>query len=267
VTGLPEMEGGWDELFDESYMFLYAPSFSEHRTRGEAEAAAGVAGVEPGAEILDCPCGFARHALVLAEASYRVTGADRSEVQLAEAERRRGGAQWPRLVHADYRELPFPEASFDAVLCLFTSLGYLGRDGDVAVLSEFRRVLRPGGAMVIETMHRDRVARIFQARDWDRHPDGGLILRERELDLVAGTVSNHQLYIPAEGERVSRRFVVHVYTVSEWVAMVREAGFSEVECFGGWEGASPSAEARLVLRGRRGEGRGLAGRRAPPGPT
>lgn len=37
----------------------------------------------------------------------------------------------------DYRDLPFADASFDAVLCLFTSLGYLERDGDVGVLVEF----------------------------------------------------------------------------------------------------------------------------------
>ncbi|MDQ3720240.1 MAG: class I SAM-dependent methyltransferase [Actinomycetota bacterium] len=249
-VSLPEMEGGWDELFDERYTLFYPPSFSEGRTGAEAEGAARLAEVPAGAEILDCPCGYARHALVLAEAGYRVTGADRSQVQLAEAERRRGAADWPRLVRADYRELPFPDASFDAVLCLFTSLGYLDQAGDVGVLSEFRRVLRPGGALIVETMHRDRLARVFQPRSWETHPDGGLILRERKFDSVAGTLSNHQLYIPDEGERVSRQFVVYVYTVTEWVAMVREAGFDEVEPLGGWRGGSPSSDARLVLRAR-----------------
>lgn len=249
-TDLPEMEGGWDELFDESYRLFYATAFTEERTRFEAEAAAGLAAVEPGAEILDCPCGFARHSIVLAEAGYRVTGVDRSQAQLAEAQRRCGAAEWPRLVRGDYRRLPFADASFDAVLCLFTSLGYLDRDGDVAVLAEFRRVLRRGGALVVETMHRDRLARIFAPRDWESHPDGGLILRERHFDALEGTVSNQQLYVPEEGERVARRFVVHVYTVTEWVAMAREAGFENVECFGGWQGAPTSPEARLVLRAR-----------------
>jgi ubiquinone/menaquinone biosynthesis C-methylase UbiE len=246
--GLPEMEGGWDELFDESYLRLYEPFQSEERARSEALAAASLAAAPEGGDVLDCPCGFARHSLVLAEAGYRVTGVDRSEAQLAEAKRRRGEAEWPRLLRADYRELPLPDASFDAVLCLFTSLGYLDRDGDVAVLEEFRRVLRPGGALVVETMHRDRLVRIFQPRDWDSDGEGGLILRERELDVTAGTVSNHQLYIPLEGERISRSFVVRLYTIGEWVAMAREAGFAEVECFGGWEAAPPSVTARLMLR-------------------
>ena len=247
---LPAMDGGWDELFDETYLRLYVPFIDEERARPEAEAAASLAAVPQGGEILDCPCGFGRHSGVLAQAGYRVTGVDRSEVQLAEAERRCGTADWPRLVRADYRQLPFADASFDAVLCLFTSLGYLPREGDVGVMSEFRRVLRPGGALVVETMHRDRLARIFQARDWDPDDDGGVVLRERDFDIAAGTVSNHQVYIPAAGERISRRFVVRVYTAGEWAAMAREAGFTRVECFGGWDGGPPSVTARLVLRAR-----------------
>lgn len=242
------MKGGWDEVFDESYVLFYGPFAGEERARADAEGAARLAAVPQGGEVLDCPCGFGRHALVFADLGYQVTGADRSETQLAEAERRRGAVPWPRLVRADYRALPFADDSFDAVLCLFTSLGYLERDEDVGVLAEFRRVLRPGSSLVVETMHRDRLARIFQARDWEAHPDGAVILREREFDLVAGMVANRQVYIPPEGERIVRRFVVRADTVGEWVAMARAAGFSEIECFGGWEGAPPSPQARLVLR-------------------
>ena len=245
---MPPMESGWDELFDETYLTTYGPLLEEERTRVEAEGAVRVAAVEPGAELLDCPCGFARHSLVLAELGYRVTGADRSEVQLAEARRRTGDAAWPRLVRADYRELPFEDESFDAVLCLFTSLGYLDRSGDMRVLSEFRRVLRPRGALVIETMHRDRLARIFLSRTWDRLPDGGLFLQQHEADWVSGTVSTEHLYVPPEGERVTRRFVHRGYTATEWVAMLREARFDELECFGGWDGERVSPEARLVIR-------------------
>jgi SAM-dependent methyltransferase len=139
---LPEM-GTWDSVFDETYLETYLPSVDPERTHAEALGAASLAELEPGAEVLDCPTGFGRHALVLAEEGYRVTGLDRSETLLAEAVRRRGETEWPRFVRGDYRELPFEDASFDAVLNLFSSLGYLGRDGDLGVLREFRRVLRP----------------------------------------------------------------------------------------------------------------------------
>ena len=86
---LPEM-GTWDSVFDETYLATYLPSADPDRTRAEALGAASLAELEPGAEVLDCPTGFGRHALVLAEEGYRVTGLDRSEALLAEAARRRG---------------------------------------------------------------------------------------------------------------------------------------------------------------------------------
>lgn len=181
---------------------------------------------------------------------YRITGVDRSLAQLEEAERRRGTQASPRLVQADYRELPFADASFDAAFCLGGWLGYLPRAGDVSVLAEFRRVLRPGGALVFERTHRDSVARSSHDRSWTRLPDGALLLRERTFDLVAGTVENHQLHITAEGERNSRRYVGHMHTATEWVAMVREASFTQVECFGDWEQSPPALDAHLVVRAR-----------------
>ena len=177
--------GDWDGVFDETYLQTYLPSVDPERTRAEALGAAELAGVEPGAEILDCPTGFGRHALVLAEEGYRVTAWTAPPTLLAEAESRRGAAEWPRLVRGDYRELPFEDASFDAVFNLFSSLGYLERDEDVGVLREFRRVLRPGRALVMETAHRDGFARFaqpFARRTWDRLPDGSLYLEERTPD-------------------------------------------------------------------------------------
>jgi SAM-dependent methyltransferase len=103
--------GDWDAVFDETYLLTYLPFVDDERTRAEALGAAKLAGLEQGAEILDCPCGFGRHSLVLTEAGYEVTGLDRSETLLAEAERRRGEREWPRLVRGDYRELLFADAS------------------------------------------------------------------------------------------------------------------------------------------------------------
>jgi len=244
--------GDWDAVFDETYLRTYLPFVDEERTRAEALGAVRLAGVEPGAEVLDCPTGFARHALALVEAGYRVTGLDRSETLLAEAERRRGDAEWPRLVRGDYRELPFADASFDAVLDLFTSLGYLERDEDVGVLRELRRVLRPGGALIVETGHRDALARSLAQRRWDRLPDGSLFLQEHEVDWVAGTNAALHLVVTPEGERIERRFVHRFYSVKEWAGMLREAGFTDVDAFGSWDGDTPATPEgwRLILRAR-----------------
>src|SRR6266545_3326815 len=95
----------FDRLFDEGYLSVYAPRQEPEQSEEEALAAVRLAGCEQGAEILDCPCGFGRHSVVLARAGYRVTGADRSEALLAEAKRRVEGVEI-ELVQADYRDLP-----------------------------------------------------------------------------------------------------------------------------------------------------------------
>ena len=100
-----------------------------------------LAGCPEGGDVLDAPCGFGRHSVPLARAGYRVVGADRSQVLLDEAAARR--RRRPKLVQADYRELPFADASFDAALNLFSSIGYLGDEEDTKALAEIRRVLRP----------------------------------------------------------------------------------------------------------------------------
>ena len=247
--------GEWDSVFDDTYLQTYLPLADPDRTRAEALGAASLAELEPGAEILDCPTGFGRHALVLADEGYRVTGLDRSPALLAEAERRRGDAEWPRLVRGDYRELPFEDASFDAVLNLFSSLGYLERDGDVGVLREFRRVLRPERSLIVESAHRDgfaRFARPSAVRTWDRLPDGSLYLEERTPDWAAGTIDTYRLIVSPTNERVERPYVLHFYSAKEWVEMLREAGFAEVDVFGAWDAVTPiSPDAwRLVIRAR-----------------
>src|SRR6266496_1040173 len=101
----------FDSIFDEAYLEMYAPRHEPEQTEAEALGAVGVAEVEPGAAVLDCPCGFGRHAIVLARQGYKVTGSDRSQVLLDEARRQAGDTEL-ELVQADYRELPFEDASF-----------------------------------------------------------------------------------------------------------------------------------------------------------
>ena len=247
--------GSWDSVFDETYLQTYLPSADPDRTRAEALGAASLAELQPGAEILDCPTGFGRHALALAEEGYRVTGLDRSEALLVEAEKRKGGAQSPRFVRGDYRELPFEDSSFDAVFNLFSSLGYLGREGDVGVLGEFRRVLRPTGALIVETAHRDGFARFsqpFMRRTWDRLPDGSLYLEERTPDWEAGTIATDRLIVSPTGERVERPYVLHVYSAKEWLEMLAAAGFEEARTFAAWDGSAQATPDtwRLILRAR-----------------
>jgi ubiquinone/menaquinone biosynthesis C-methylase UbiE len=241
------MRDGWDKIFDELYLRTYAVLERGAEPEAEALAAARLAGCEPGADVLDCPCGYGRHSIPLGRSGYHVVGADRSPVLLEEARRRAGDGEWPSWVQADHRELPFADASFDLVLNLFTSLGYRGEEGDRKTLSEFRRVLRPGGSLVVETMQRDRLASIFAPRTWEPLPDGGLVAEERQFDLVAGEIETTLTLVEANGGQESATYRARIYTATELVRLLEDAGFATIECYGGLEREEPSIAARLVV--------------------
>jgi SAM-dependent methyltransferase len=240
----------WDALFSDFYLRAYLDDEADADAAVHAQSAARLAACPAGGDVLDVPCGYARHAIPLSRAGYCVTGVDRSPTLLAEA-RRRAGDDGPALVEADYRELPFADESFDAALNLFTSLGFYGDEEDVKALAEIGRVLRPAGRLVIETMHRDRLVHGFHEQDWRRVGEGRLLLEQRNFDAASGVAQTTQTLIDNTGERDSRTFAVRVYTATELVAMLRRAGFDDARCYGDLEGGPFATTTRLVIVARR----------------
>jgi SAM-dependent methyltransferase len=249
--GAPSTTETWDAFFSDFYLRAYAGADRDAAAEPQALAAARLAGVGEAAELLDVPCGFGRHAIPLAAAGHRVTGVDRSGPLLEEARRRAGNARRLKFVRADYRDLPFADASFDAAINLFSSLGYLGDEEDTKALAEIGRVLRPGGRLVIETMHRDRLVHQFHERDWQLLGEGRLLLEQRTFEPVAGVAQSTQTLLETSGARESRTFSVRVYAVTELLAMLARAGFTDARCHGDLDGGPFAVDTRLVISAQR----------------
>lgn len=112
-------------------------------------------------DVLDCACGIGTQALGLAARGHRVTGSDLSPVAAARAQReaRARGLRFTAYA-ADMRALPFADRSFDVVVCADNSLPHLLTSVDVrAALDEMRRVLRPGGLLLLSTRPYDQLRR------------------------------------------------------------------------------------------------------------
>jgi SAM-dependent methyltransferase len=236
-----------DAFFDSHYVLTYAPLQPDDRSRAEALAAVRLAGLAPGSRVLDVPCGYGRHAVPLAREGYGVLGLDRSPTQLDEARRRRGAAGEPRLIQADYREIPIATGTFDGALTLLSSLGYAGEDEDRRVLREIRRILRPGGRLVIDTNHRDRLPPRSPWREWHPLGNGAVLLSESRIDRVAGMVEMTHTYMPAGGVPQARTIHWRAYSATELVRMLADAGFGEIACYGDLEGTSFGPQTRLVV--------------------
>jgi ubiquinone/menaquinone biosynthesis C-methylase UbiE len=77
----------------------------------------------------------------------RVTGVDLSPVMLVAAEKRAADLGLTvELSEADAEHLPFPDASFDTVVC---TLSLCSVGDDRAAIAEMHRVLRPGGQLLL----------------------------------------------------------------------------------------------------------------------
>ena len=126
---------------------------------GWRRRALALARLTPGGRALDVGTGTGDFALALlarSPASARVVGVDISPGMLAVAERRAEragvGARYERLL-ASAESLPFADASFDVAVAGFV----LRNVGDIPrALREIRRVLRPGGRLVILDLHTPR---------------------------------------------------------------------------------------------------------------
>lgn len=101
----------------------------------------------PGQRVLDVGCGRGEVLLACAEAGAEVAGIDYAEAAVRIS---RDTVPAAEIVQGDVTALPWPDASFDAVLSGDVIEHLVPADAD-GMLREIHRVLRPGGRLVIHT--------------------------------------------------------------------------------------------------------------------
>ena len=107
--------------------------------------------------VLDAACGPGFYAAELVSRGALVTGFDNSPRMVEFCRQQAGGGEFR--VHDLNDPIDWlPDASVDLVLC---ALAYEYADNRAGALREFRRVLKPGGALVLSKLH--------PTGDWLRH--------------------------------------------------------------------------------------------------
>jgi SAM-dependent methyltransferase len=154
-------------------------------------------------EILDAGCGTGGMTKMLASRG-RVTGIDFSSEALRLAKTR----DLSGLVRASVGELPFTNERFDLVTC-FDVLYHLKVEDDVEALSEFRRVLRPGGILHVRLPAYDWIRGTHDAAVHTRHRYSRGELAEKlasaGLEVAHASYANSLLFPLAPAKRLLER--------------------------------------------------------------
>jgi SAM-dependent methyltransferase len=244
-------------------IFLRIHEAALDRAEGQARDVRAIlerGGVRPPAAVLDAPCGIGRHDVHLEKFGYHVTGVDFSPAFLDRARRLsldHGCA--PEFVRGDLRTISQPlsgrEASFSAILNLWTSLGYWSEEVDREILTQFRALATPGGLLVIETINRDWLIGAFRPHGYEEW--GDLVhVEERRFDFrTSWILGPWHFYTKRGGDLVHKATMSvdhRVYAGHELWRLAESAGWRPLGLFGGlaMEALTPQ-HPRLVLVARK----------------
>ncbi len=139
----PHHEEGWDAEWAQ-YRGDDIPALVEYFRGDVVLGDAFARWLAPGGRVLEAGCGFGYWVSILAERGYRAYGLDYSQVALRTGRERLRDVD---LLLGNILRMPFPEGAFDGIV----SLGVVEHfeEGPDAALRELRRVLRPGGMLLL----------------------------------------------------------------------------------------------------------------------
>jgi SAM-dependent methyltransferase len=221
-------------------------------TAAEVAFVTGVAGLRPGARVLDVPCGSGRHALELARRGCRVTGVDVSEEAIAFAREaaERDGLDVDLRV-GDMRTLP-GDVRADAAICMGNAFGYLEHEGTQRFLADLAAIVVPGGTLVID--YAFAAESLLPGLTIEEPPMtiGGIEATSvNTYDAMGGRWLTAFTFRRGEQEHRGTS-VQHVYTAAEVARLVTAAGFTDVAGHGETDGTPYELRSpRLLLTAKR----------------
>ncbi len=139
--------------------------------------------------ILELACGTGTHAIFLSKIGYDVIGTDYSQDMLKyarlKAEKDHQNLEFQLM---DMRTLPKYQPPFDAVICLFDSIGYVATNkGIIDVMNGVHRNLKENGLFIFEFWHAGAMLRKYdpiRVRQWNTNDCKILRISHTTLDCA-----------------------------------------------------------------------------------
>lgn len=235
-----DRRGFWDR-----YLQVYDGLNGLEGYRSALEEVAARLDVGPGDLVLDAGSGTGNLSVALGDLGARVVGLDFSPTALQMHRRKDPEAM---LLRASLESaLPFRSGTFDRVACL-SVLFAISERGSRLALREFRRVLRPGGRLIITSMKpRTSKLRILTGHLQARRASQSLFRFLRETGQTMGTMLRllgyNYLMRRLSGQGGYRRL-----RVAELASGLEDAGFTRINYDSTYGGFFHLIEASVPAR-------------------
>lgn len=202
---------------------------------------------------LDVACGVGRHATAFAERAIEVDGIDLSPAFVETARERAREtevADSTTFAVGDMRDLDPPADSYDLVGNFYTSFGYYDEATNRAILAGMAEHVAPGGALVMELINRESVLASFE--EMGTHEEGDqVVIEQREYDPETARIRSTRRVFDATDDEYEFRGEfetdVRAYAPVELRALLADAGFSTVDCYGGFDGSPVGLDSTRLL--------------------
>ena len=204
-----------------------------------------------GNQVLDQGCGVGSMAIALAARGIHVTGIDIIPAYVARA--RAGATGLPASFHEADACGYVTSTPIDAAYSWWTSWGHAGTDdANLAMLERVYESLRPGGVFMLDTMNVASILRLYQPvliRHREVPSRGGQVTIRRDcgIDFMRGEISTLWRFQLPDGSTTATNTTMRMYMPHDIVAMLRAAGFADIQLFGGIAGEPLEMDSHRVV--------------------
>jgi SAM-dependent methyltransferase len=241
----------YDQNLASVYDIIYGLAVGKDYATDARELAALVRERRPRAlSLLDVACGTGQHLLHLRDHFAEVEGVELSPAMAEIARTRLGDSV--RVTIGDMRGFDLGRR-FDAVTCLFSSIGYVrSREELHAALDRFAAHLSPGGVLVLEPWFTPEQWRPGTIHHSSAQEGGRTIIRLSHSGLTEDGKSSTDMHYLYGQEGVGVRHwqdthIMSLFTDEEYLDAFAAAGFGPVRQVPGWRAGRDRLVAALAI--------------------
>jgi SAM-dependent methyltransferase len=241
------MSDWWPELYDDLLADVLLADTSE--VEATLRFLVDKLRIAPGTRVFDQCCGTGRLAVPLAKLGAEVIGVEQAAAYVARA--RAAALGLPAKFDVGDAFTYVPDRPCAAAVNWWTSFGYLADDAaNLRMLQRAFDALAPGGRFALDFPNTANLYAVFRPHEITRRGDITM-LRESTLDLAHGVLRKTWTFITGE-RRVERTSLLRLYTPDQLATLFVAAGFTEIACYGGTDGAPLALDRpRCIVVGAR----------------